>query len=78
MLVRCHEPSKETVLKALGFRRALLGLGDWQLSCDTDVKLADVFAQLRDADFRFAAGPAGWPPAAAFEELRSKGLLVVC
>lgn len=39
----------------------------------TEDELAKILVALRDAGFAMAGGPWGWPPAAVFEDLRSKG-----
>lgn len=38
-------------------------------------ELADLLAALRDCGVGLGDEPAGWPPAAVFDNLRSKGLL---
>lgn len=47
----------------------------WLLSFDTEVQLADLLSQLRDLGILFVGGPAGWPPAEIFRELREKGAI---
>ena len=42
---------------------------------DGEHKLAELLGQLRNEGVAFAGAPAGWPPAAVFEDLRTKGLV---
>lgn len=48
---------------------------EWIFSFADDVELARLFAAFRDCGFSFLGGSHGWPPAAVFEDLRTKGML---
>lgn len=40
---------------------------------NTDEELAKLLMRLRDLNLLFVDSPAGWPPAAVFQDLRDKG-----
>ncbi len=50
-------------------------LSNWKIRFDDDEDLGRLFVVLRDLGFCFLGQPHGWPPAAIFEELRSRGLI---
>jgi hypothetical protein len=62
----------DTVLK-LGGKFSLLSRAKAKLHYRTDAELHRILQKLRDDGFAFVGGPAGWPPAAVFEDLRVKG-----
>jgi hypothetical protein len=74
--VVCADPLAVRTVRSLGGRQALLFFGGWSLHYSSKRELAAHLAALRDARFAMAGGPAGWPPAAIFEEIRAEGKLV--
>ena len=68
---------KEKVI-SLGGRRQFLSLLRWNIGFASTEELGNLFSSLRDSDVCFAGGPAGWPPAAIFKDLRKKGLVAGC
>ena len=47
----------------------------WVIRVSNEQKIGKIMGQLRDMGVLFAGGPAGWPPAEVFDELREKGLV---
>lgn len=47
----------------------------WVLNYESDQQLAQLSERLNKEGVLFAGGPAGWPPAEIFDDLRMKGLL---
>ena len=73
--VICRDRSLNSQLKALGGNRGFLKRNRWQFRYSDESNLASIVSALRDLGFAFMGGPAGWPPAAVFEDLREKNLL---
>ena len=72
----CSDSLAARAVRSLGGRQAFLFFGGWKLHYSSKGELAAHLAALRDAQFAMAGGPAGWPPAAIFEEMRAQGKLV--
>lgn len=67
---------KVDLLKRLGaYERKEAGRTVWRVDYCGEPELAKRLGELAKAGFSFAGGPAGWPPAAVVEHLRSKGLI---
>lgn len=62
----------DTVSK-LGGKFPLFSRAKAELPYRTEAKLHQILQKLRDDGFAFVGGPAGWPPAEVFEDLREKG-----
>lgn len=62
-------------LHALGFRRGLIDRSEFRASLASEADLPRLFSQLRDLSVAFAGASGGWPPAAVFEDLRTRGLV---
>lgn len=69
-------PAVAQVLATLGGHRTQVdGRTAWEITAADEAALAAVLEQLRDLGALFLSEPAGWPPAAIFAELRSRGLV---
>ena len=62
----------DTVRK-LGGKFSLFSKAKAKLPYCTEAKLHRILQQLRHDGFAFVGGPAGWPPAEVYEDLRAKG-----
>ena len=70
-----HCENKELIENVKNLGADPLISGDWSIGCSDKKQLASVMVGLRDLGICFVGGPAGWPPAAVFEELREHGLV---
>ena len=73
--IRCNDPTIRQHLRQLGARPKFLSRREWVLRYASEQELAAHFGRLRDFGLAFVGGPAGWPPAAIFRDLRDKKLL---
>lgn len=63
-------------LKALGGREKRLDRQTvWVLDAADNSRLGALLGTLRDLRVSFVGGPAGWPPAEVFDDLREKGFV---
>lgn len=47
----------------------------YDIRVKTDTEIAGIFKKLRDLNFAFTGGPAGWPPASLFEHYREQNYI---
>lgn len=71
--VVCRDAVASSKVRSLGGRRVILMPGVWALKYSSEDDLAHDLSALRDAGVAMGSAPAGWPPAAVFEDLRQKG-----
>jgi len=60
----------------MGAKAHMLARAKLTFTYKSNDQLAEILAGLRDLSFCFVGGGSGWPPAAVFENLREKGLVV--
>ena len=73
LVLHCEDSELDQKVRELGASHLISG--DWNFGFGDKSGLASLLVALRDLGFGFVGGPAGWPPAAVFEELRDNGLL---
>lgn len=73
LVLHCESSELGEKIRELGASRLISG--DWNFGFRDKNSLVSLLVALRDLGFGFVGGPAGWLPAAVFEELRDGGLL---
>ena len=56
-----------------GYEETIAGELCWVIQATGPDTLGELLEKLRDQGFLFADGPAGWPPAEVFRDLRDRG-----
>ena len=64
-------------IKEIGaYEDKIQGKTVWIIDFSNDSELANKLHELNELGFLFVGGPAGWPPAEVFDDLREKKLVV--
>jgi hypothetical protein len=68
--------SSAHLCQQLAANRAVIVNDAYELPCPSKQELADTLQFLQRLGLLFADEPAGWPPAAVFQQFRDEGLVV--